>query len=91
MELPDLITDLERAVADFLVRGNDDNAAVLSAIFKLNNEIGNRLRSSGDPALRHLQLSVNDVTVAAKMLDRERLATTMAGVRKSALALMPDA
>ena len=90
MGIPDSIAELDTAVAELLARDDDDNAAVLSAIFKLNNEIGRRLRASGDSALRDLQLSINDVTVAAKMLDRRRLATTMAKVKKRALALAPD-
>jgi len=88
--IPDSIAELDTAVAELLARDDDDNAAVLSAIFKLNNEIGRRLGASGNPVLRNLQLSVNDVTVAAKMLDRRRLATTMAKVKKSALALTPE-
>jgi len=87
--IPDAVADLDRAVAEFLARGDDDNAKVLAAIFTLNNEIGRRLRPTGDEALRTLQLCVNDVTAAAKMVNGRRLSTAMAKVRVSSSALSP--
>lgn len=64
-----------------MASGGTDNAAILSAVFGLNNEIGKMLRPTGDPSLRSLQLKVNDVAVAAKTLDRANLRAAMEKVR----------
>jgi hypothetical protein len=88
--LEDAIADLGEAVGAFLGSGGRDTAAILSAVFRLDNEIGRRLRSSQDAALKSLQLKVNEVAVAAKRLDRARLATAMDDVRTEALRTKKD-
>lgn len=81
---------LDEAVSTFLTSGAGDTAAVLSAVFRLNNEIGRRLRPTGDPALRRLQLKVNDVAVAAKRRNRTNLAVAMGEVRVEFLRTQRD-
>ncbi len=73
--------ELESKVEAFLGSGNESE--LLSAVFKLNNEIGKLLRLSRDPALKELQLRVNEVTVAAKKRDRKRLRVALERVRDS--------
>jgi len=87
LALTDALADLDEAVGAFIVSGGGDSKAILSAVFRLNNEIGKLLRPSGDPVLKSLQLRVNDVTMAAKQLDRKRLAEAMERVRADALRL----
>jgi hypothetical protein len=84
------MTELDWDVAEFLRAGTKGNAAVLSAVFKLNVEIGKLLRPTGDAWLRDLQLKVNDVTVAAKRLDTRDLAAAMRRLRAAESGLHPE-
>lgn len=90
MTLEDAVAGLDQAVSTFLTSGAGDTTAVLSAVFRLNNEIGRRLRPTGDPALRRLQLKVNDVAVAAKRRSRTNLAVAMGEVRVEFLRTQRD-
>jgi hypothetical protein len=54
--LKDALAELDRAVDEFIRSRSTDNRAILSAVFRLNNEIGRLLMPSGDPALKSLQL-----------------------------------
>jgi len=78
--LQDAISALREAVQDFLAEEAVSPAGVLSAVFAVNEEIGPALRSTGDPALKDLQLKVNEVTLAAKRGDRKRLKASMSAV-----------
>lgn len=80
MSLKEALDGLEEAVKTYLGSESRDAAAVLAAVFRLDNEIGKRLRPTGDPDLKNLQLRVNDVAVAAKMSDGQRLARAMDAV-----------
>jgi hypothetical protein len=62
---------------------------VLSAVFALNNKVGPRLRSTHSPGLRNLQHKINEVTVAVKAGDRERLRNAIVELEASAAALEP--
>jgi len=81
VSLEEALADLDEAVTAFVSSETGDAAGVLAAVFKLNNEIGRRLRPSGDPSLKMLQLKVNEVAVAAKRGDKANLATAMGRVR----------
>lgn len=87
MPLKDSIEALDEAVGSFLAGDERDNKAILAAIFGVNNEIGRLLRLAGDPALKALQLNVNEVTKAAKRNDRRALAQSMEKVRAEALRM----
>jgi hypothetical protein len=75
--------ELDKVVMEYLNKERSDNAAILAAVFRLNNEIGRLLRPTGNAALTDLQLLVNDVTKAAKLNDRMKLAEAMESVRKA--------
>jgi len=79
------LTLLEEAVADSLSGKTLDSRRILHAVFAVNNEIGVLLRPSGDPALKALQLMVNDVTVAVKVADRKKLREAMERLSKTSL------
>ncbi|MDV3293708.1 MAG: hypothetical protein LYZ70_05505 [Nitrososphaerales archaeon] len=83
MTILDALVDLESAVEGYLGKG--DEFVVLSAVFKLNNEIGKQFTVSHDPALKALQLRVNDVTVAARRNDRKELGAALERVRAAVL------
>ena len=87
MPLKESTARLDEEVGRFVNGRMTDNAAVLAAIFGMNNEIGKLLRPTGDPSIRSLQLLVNEVTKAAKRKDRKRLAEAMERVRREALNL----
>jgi hypothetical protein len=74
---------LDRAVMEYLNKEGSDNAGILAAVFRLNVEIGRLLRPTGDVALREFQLKVNEVTKAAKLNDRWKLAEAMELVKKA--------
>jgi hypothetical protein len=75
------VADLDEAVADFLNKGTTEVSAIFAAAFALNNEIGRKLKPSGDPELKRLQLLVNDVVVAAKRRNHSLLTNAMEKLR----------
>jgi len=81
LDLAKAASQLDEAVRDFVHSGGKDNAAILDAIFQLNNETGKLLRVTGDSTVRELQLSVNEVTKAAKLRDARRVVSAMDRVR----------
>jgi hypothetical protein len=85
MSLDDAIAGLDEAVREFLALESKDVAGILSAAFALNNEIGRPLMLTRDPALKALQLRVNDVVVAAKKMDRASLPSAMKKVISDSL------
>ena len=88
--LEDAVAALDEAVSTFLASEAGDTAPVLSAVFRLDNEIGRRLRPTGDAALRRLQLAVNGVAVAAKKRDRANVDVAMGKVRAEFLGTQQD-
>ncbi|MDV3276848.1 MAG: hypothetical protein LYZ69_00095 [Nitrososphaerales archaeon] len=85
--LAESLTLLDEAVTDFLSEKTLDSRRILQAIFAVNNEIGQLLRPSGDPALKALQFMVNDVTVAAKAANRKKLQEAMERLSKASRKL----
>lgn len=81
--LAEAIALLDASVTAFLSGRAPDSTGILQTVFAVNNEIGLLLRPSGDPALRKLQLMVNDVTVAAKAADWKKLQESVEKLRRA--------
>lgn len=89
--IPVAVTALREAVREFLAEETPSPSGVLSAVFTVNNEIGAVLRNTGEPALRDLQLKVNQVTIAAKSGDKANLSAAMSAVLEATASFMePD-
>ena len=82
----DAVSDLREAVQEYLAGETRSPQRVLSSVFAVNNEIGAVLRHTGDPVLRDLQLKVNEVTVAAKKVDKRMLSASMSAVLEASAA-----
>ncbi|MDV3243892.1 MAG: hypothetical protein LYZ66_01805 [Nitrososphaerales archaeon] len=80
--LVDAVSVLDKAVATFIGEKSKNSQQVLSAVFRVNNEIGKLPASRQVPSLRALQHAVNEVTVAAKRGDVSELRGAMERVKE---------